>query len=305
MKTLVTYIFIAISFCAIGQTDKPITKSELLTADTNIVFKHFEDVQVFQYFDDDSLNGKITHSKKLDLNGNVIAEYYKDCMTDKANGYADLLEINEYNGKNQLLISTSYFETFQKGVVQKSFFYYNDSLLVRVESFELKKRLKPDVDKGISRQGGCNLMPEDYVKEPTWKVNRIELYQYDSLGREILSYSPIFQTSHNRSEYQYNEDGKLIVEKSFDESRLLYTINYQYKVNQTISNLQWDDKNWSGTKEIKTFDKYGNIIKESTIQSDAEWTDIYEYNVDNKLIRFSAYDSDGKISLTHIYKYKE
>ena len=206
---------------------------------------------------------------------------------------------------NKLIISTSYFETFQNGEVQKSFFYYNDSLLVRVESFDLKRRLKSDVDKGFGRPGGCIIMPEDYEKEPTWQVNQIVLYQYDSLGRLILRYSPIFQNSQNRFEYQYNEDGNLIVEKSLDESTPIYTINYQYKENQTISNLQWDNENWRGTIQIKTFDKFGNLIKKSTIKNDEEWIEIYEYNVENKLIRFSAYNSDGEIGLTHIYKYKE
>lgn len=304
MKTLTTYLLIAISFCAIGQTDMPITKSELLTSDTNIVFEHFEDIQIFQYFDNDSINGKITHSRKLDSQGNVIAEYYKDYKTDKGNGRTDVLTINEYNEKNQLIISTDYYESFQKGEVQKSFFYYNDSLLVRVESFELKKRLKPDVDKGFGRPGGCIIMPEDYEKEPTWKASRIVLYQYDSFGRKKLSYSPLFQSSHNRFEYQYDSDGNLIIEKSLDESRLLYIINYHYQLNQTISELQWDNKDWGGTKRIKTFDKHGNLIKESTIQNDKEWVDDYLYNIDNKLVRFIAYDSDGEISLTHIYRYK-
>lgn len=305
MKTLAIYLLIVISFCAFGQNDKPITKSELLTADTNIVFMHFENVQVFQYFDNDSINGKITHSRKLDSKGNVIAEYYKDYKTDKGNGSADVLTINEYNEKNQLIISTDYYETFQKGEVQKSFFYYDDTLLVRVESFELKRRLKSGLDKGISGKDGDIITEEDLEKYPTWKVSGIVICEYDSLGRKKLSYSPIYQSSHNRFEYQYDSDGSLIIEKSLDETRLLYTINYQYKLNQTISNLQWDNKDWGGTKSVKTFDNNGNLIKESTIQKNNEWVDVYKYNIEGKIIRFIAFDNDGKICLTHIYKYKK
>ncbi|MBI9033849.1 MAG: hypothetical protein JEZ03_05200 [Bacteroidales bacterium] len=305
MKILTTYVLLAISFSAIGQIDVPITESKMLTADSNIIFEHFQDVQVFQFFDSDSLNGKITHSEKLDSNGNVTATYFKDHKTDKGNGRSDVLILIEYNEKNQLVISTSYYETYQKDVVQKSFFYYNDSLLARVETFELKKRLKSDVDKGLGRPGGCIVLPEDFEKEQTWKPSRIVLYKYDSLGRKKLSYSPLFKSSHNRFEYQYDAEGNLILEKSLDESRLLYTINYQYKLNKTISNLQWDNKDWDGTKRVKTFDNNGNLIKESTIQNDKEWVDEYQYNIEDKLVRFTAYDSDGGINLTHIYKYNK
>jgi hypothetical protein len=287
------------------QSEKPITNDDLLVVDTNNVFEHFEDVQVFQYFGNDSLNGKITHSRKLDANGNVIAEYYKDYKTDKGNGRADILEINEYNGKNQLIISTSYFETFQRGEVTKSFYYYKDTLVVRVESFEFKRRMRSDVDKGLGSPGGCIVTSEDYEKERTWKVSRIVLYEYDSNGRKTLSYSPIFNSSYNRFKYQYDTDGNLTVEKSLDESRHLYTTNYQYQLNQTISDLQWDNKDWGGTKRIKTFDNNGNLVKESTIQKNKEWIDIYKYNIEGKLVRFIAYDNDGEINLTHIYVYKK
>ena len=304
MKIVTTYLLIAISFCAIGQSKKPITNAKLLVIDTNIVFKHFKDIQVFQYFDNDSLNGKITHSKKLDANGNVIAEYYKDYKTSKVNGRVDVLEINEYNEKNRLIISTSYYETFQRGEVKKSFYYYKDSLLVRTESFDFKRRIKSDVDKRNGQPGGCIVTSEDYEKERTWEINRIVLYEYNNNKKKTLSYSPIFKNYHNRYEYQYDTNGNLTVEKSLDESKLLYTINYQYQLNQTISDFQWDDEDGGGTKRIKIFDNNGNLIKESTIQEDKEWIDVYKYNIEGILVRFIAYDSDGEINLTHIYRYK-
>jgi hypothetical protein len=304
MKVIITYLFTAITICSFGQSKVPITKPELLTIDTNTVFNHFDDIQVFQYFDNDSLNGKITHSKKLDVNGNVIAEYYKDYKTDKGNGRADVMEINEYNGKNQLITSTTYYETFQKGEVQKMFYYYKDSHLIRRESFEFKRRMKTSVDKGLGRPGGCIVTSDDYEKEGTWEATHIVLYEYNNYGRKTKSYSPIFQGYHNRFEYTYDHNGSLIEEKSMDESRLIYTIKYKYSDNQTSSKLKWDKESWGGTTKIKTFDNNGNLIKESTIQKNKEWIDIYKYTIDNKLKRFVAYESNGEISLTHIYKYK-
>ena len=124
MKDITIAILLAIPIWTNGQSNEPITKSEQLIADTNIVFKHFDDVQVFQFYNNDSDNCKIAHSKKLDSNGNVIAEYFKDYKMNHNDAKTDILTIYEYNDKSQLLISTSYYETFQIGVVVKTFYYY-------------------------------------------------------------------------------------------------------------------------------------------------------------------------------------
>lgn len=305
MRIAITYLLSLISSLTFGLSNRPITDSKLLVIDTNVVFKHFEDVQVLQFFDNDSTNGEITLSKKIDANGNVLAEYYKGYKTDKGNGRADVLTIDEYDKENRLRVSTDYYGSFKINSVEKTFYYYEDSLLVRLESFELRKRIKADVDKGYGRPGGCIITAEDYEKDMTWELSRIFLHRYDKFGRKIVSYSPVFRGSHNRYEYEYSNDGKLWLEKSLDKSRLLYTEYYKYKDNQIISVLIWDKKDWSGTKRIKYFDKNGNIIKETTIQKDKEWVDKYEYDPDGRLIRFKAYDSEGKINLTHIYNYKK
>ena len=305
MKKIVTYLLLITYFLVFGQSKEPITQSELLKIDTTIKFEHFKYIQVFQFFDKDSLNGKITYSKKVDSNGNILAEYYKDHKTDKFNGYSDILTINEYNEKNQRTSSTTYYETYQKGMVEKTFFYYTDSLLTRAESFDYKKRLRPDVDKGINGSGGCEIEAEDFEETPTWRFKKLIINTYDSLGKKISSSSFFPKILDDKLEYKYDANGKLIEERMLDDDKLLYVKKYEYVGNQTISNLEWINQGWRGTKKIKTFDTTGKLIKESTIQKDKESIDIYQYNAEGNLIRFTAYDNNGQIILTHIYKYQQ
>ncbi len=305
-KTFFTYSLILLSILVFGQNQETITKKGQLVIDTTILFKHFDDLQVYQYFDNDSLNGKITHSEKYDSSGRVIAKYYKDYKTDKGDGLADVITINEYDDSEKLKVSTDYYETFRSGEVQKTFFYYEDSLLKTVESFEFKRRIKADVDKGLGRPGGCIVTSDDFEKERTWKLTRLVKYQYNFKGQKKKSYSLVSQSSHNGFEYEYDEEGRLIIEKSLDENELLYTTKYEYSDNQIISILTWNKNDWGSTKRIKTYDILNKkLLKEVVIQNENEWVDEYQYDENGQLIRFISYEKDGKIGLTHIYRYRK
>ena len=305
MKFVLLSIFSIIStFIYCQDTYHPKTDSTYLTIDSNITFNHFEDLQVFQYFYSDSLNGKITYSEKIDSIGNVLATYYKDYKTDKGNGKTNAITFNEYNEKQQLTTSTIYFESFRSGEVDKTFYYYKDSLLVLAETFVLRKKLKPEIHKGIEGHHSCIVLPDDYERHPTWSLRKAEIFKYDSLGRKTESYCPVFLYSHNRWEYQYDDQSKLIVSKSFDQSELLYTSKYRYEKCRIIEDLDW--VGWSDSKYIETYDEKNNLIKKSTISLDSgfEWVDKYYYNQNNQLIRFEAYDKYNKLQLTHVYFYK-
>ncbi len=289
---------------AFGQNQTTITQQQQLVIDSTIKFEHFLDLQVYQYFDNDSSKGTITHSEKYDDAGRIIAEYFKDYKTDKGNGRTDVLTINEYNEQGKLKARTDYYETFMAGEVQKTFYYYKDSLLITLESFEFKKRLKAGVDKGIGRSGGCIVTSEDYEKQRTWKLTRLVKYEYNSNGKKTKSYSIVSQGSHNGFEYEYNEEGQLVKEKSFDKDELLWTTEYQYVGLQEISELTWNINNWGTTKTIKTYSVKNQLLEEITIQKNNKFIDKYYYDEKQRLVRFESYDSDGKLALTHLYRYK-
>lgn len=291
-------------FCANAQSTIPITDSSRLVVDTPMVIEHFYDMQVFQFFDQDSLEGKITYSERWDERGNITGRLYQDYKTDKGNGVADVLSISEFNENNQIVCHNSYYYTFQKGTVVKRFYYYNDTLLVRIEAFELKRRVRKDLDKGYGRRDGCIITDKDLDKDPTWKLTNIKLYNYDSLGRSQSFESPVPNSSHNRYEYEYDEEGRKVAERSYDQNRLIHTTYFEYTGNQVISVLKWDKNKYGGTKRIKTYNEQGKLVSESTIQGYKEWTDKYYYDENGRLKRFVAYDAKGEISLTHIYSYK-
>lgn len=302
-QTLTLGLTFLISF-VFGQNQPTITQQSQLVTDSTIKFAHFPDLQVYQYFDNNSSKRAITHSEKYDDVGRIIAEYFKDYKTDKGNGRTDVLTINEYNELGKLKVSTDYYETFMAGEVQKTFYYYDDSLLTTVESFDFKKRLKANVDKGYGRPGGCIITSEDYEKERTWKLTRLVRYEYNIKGQKTKSYSIVSQGSHNGFEYEYNAEGKLVKEKSFDKDELLWTTEYKYSGLQEISELTWNKNNWGTTKKIKTYNDHHQLLEEVTIQNENKYVDKYIYDEKARLVKFESYDSHGKLGLTHIYRYK-
>lgn len=308
MKIVIAKILVLISLCVIGQDDKPITKPEMLVKHSNVSFEHFEDVQEFQVENNDSLSLKIIRSKKLNTSGNVIREYYHGFPN------VDVLTINEYNEKNQLVISTSYYknEQLKNGEVDKSFFYYEDTLLIREESFELKSRSDENIYYKAPRSG------EDFENRPTWKHQMTTLYRYNDDGKKteckigIVRSELLVESTESWTyyKYQYDDSGHMIKEQCMNESGLIFTIDYTYIDNRIISSLTKEDSYTDHPyifykTRTQTFDQHGNLILESTIKGNGEWKNVYEYDTDNKLVRFIIYDNHNKSFLTYIYKYKK
>jgi hypothetical protein len=303
--TCILALFLDTTF---GQEQKIITQKQQLVIDTEIQFKHFDDVQVYQYLKNMVFDKKITYSQKYDSSGRLIAEYFKDYKTDSGNGRGYILVINEYDDAGKLKITTNYYETFTPSVVQKIFFYYNDSLLATKESFEFTTRLKPDLNKGIGRQGGCIITPDDYEKDKTWKLTDLTKYEYDNKGKKIKAYSLVgrFPSDNDDYEYEYNKEGKLLKEKLLKHKEALWTTEYRYMQHQEISLLTWNINNWGTTKTIKKYgSKAQNLLEETTIQNGKKFVRKYYYDHKKRLVRYNSYDSDGKLDLTHVYKYKK
>ena len=203
--------------------------------------------------------------------------------------------------------STGYYQGYLGGEVIKSFYYYKETLLIRVESFEFKRRIRSDVDKGYGRPDGCNIYDEDYEKEGAWIVSKIELYKYDKKGRKISTYTPISEISQNRYKYDYDVHGNLITERCYVGIKLFSTITYQHQHNMIISLFHWDYKDRVGSTQMKTFDDHGKLIKDSRFNVGKEWQGIYKYNEEGNLARYTATYNyfEVRTHLTHIYRYKK
>ncbi|MBN2681168.1 MAG: hypothetical protein JXR58_01560 [Bacteroidales bacterium] len=144
-------------------------------------FKHFEDVQVFQYFDNDSLNAEVTHSIKLDENGNILAEYYSGYQKQQ-NSSGDMgYSIMDYYDNNKLKEKTTYFLKYD-GRIYKSLYYYNDSLLEREETFGFKGIARPISDIDSYRIKGYNIIKEANENAEKWELYEIRLFEYYNEG---------------------------------------------------------------------------------------------------------------------------
>ncbi len=294
-------------FCIAGQLcAQRMTPDSLLLCTADPDFSHFDDVQIFQFLGSDSAKGKITYSEKHDSLGRVVAYNYTGHKENSATGTSDVLGIKEYNKVGKLSVLTSYYnESSMKGEVTKTFYYYSDTILIAMERYSFEKRIRSDVDKGEGRPGGCIILPGDYEKERTWKLEQQVKYERNNVTN-TSSYSTVSNTSQNGWEYTYDEKGRMATKQSMDGNRIVYTEYFTYKGDTVFSDLVWNNSEWSGTKRAKVYSgKTKKIVAEFITQGDKTWIKRYWYDDKDRITRYQYYNVDGSINLTHTYRYKD
>lgn len=299
-------LFALLLVCSLQMNAQRLTPDSLLTCDTNPQFVHFNDVQIFQFLGKDSTKGKISYSEKHDSLGRIIACCYTGHKENSATAFSDVLDIREYGANGKIAILTSYYnEPDMRGEVNKTFYYYSDTTLIALERYSLKKRIKADVDKGNGRPGGCIILPEDYEKDPAWKLDQQTKYE-SSNGVQTASYSTASNTSQNGWEYTYDAQGRILTKQSLDGSRLIYTEYFRYSGDTVFSELVWANPDWSGTKKMKVYAANSKrLTAEFTTQSNKTWEKRYTYDAKGRLVKYQYLKPDGTPDLTHNYRYAD
>ena len=174
---------------------------------------------------------------------------------------------------------------------------YENGLLVR-ERFYLNGRgngmkVYTYDENGLVIQEKCTF---DEVPSAGWTTT----YEYDEEGRVILEravYDNDKPTDETRTEY--DEQGRILRQESSDSVDTYtygdngsYTILTEYKSEDTVARLE------------RILDERGNIIRERSYQNEELTHDyVFEYNENNQRITFSAYLTDGSMSLSNISTY--
>ena len=104
-------------------------------------------------------------------------------------------------------------------------FYNNKGLLIKNKFFRYEKKLKPTVDKGLGRPGGCIILPEDYEKNRVWQEGSTSVYQYNKEGKRIEYMALRDSTVLEKQRWSYYKSGKLREESSFDR----YSVTPKYR----------------------------------------------------------------------------
>ena len=279
---------------------------------------------IYQYEGADSNDIRISKIIKYGINNNLLSEEFKDFKTSLRDGTANVITYYDY--KDRLLVQkrTLYIDnttpTFNSQDSAKIIFSYNDQgLLEKREHYDLKKRLKPNVDKGFGRPGGCIIDENDYEERSSWDITGVIFFKYDSLGRQIEYYAPsIFWTNQNRYTWSYNTDNKITDYCSYEDQRMIWDKKFAYTDSSFQYTRTWYDydgtpehlkeKSWEYTPQIThvfKLDSRGRVIEEivKNEKGKFQYRSITEYNTSGFVSKEIRYDEKDKPEITHIYKY--
>lgn len=280
---------------------------------------------IYQYAGLDSSSKTISKVVKYDKDNRVLSEKYQGFKKSSYEGTSNVIDFYDY--KNELFVQkrTVYTDnstpSFRQLDSAKTIFYYdNQNNLIKRQHYDLKRRIKPNVDKGLGRPGGCIIVEEDYEKESSWDIKSEILFRYDSLNRKIEYYAPeIHWGSQNRYTWSYYDNGKINEYRSYDHDRLIWIEKFSYTDTSYQFIRTWYDyegnpkhlkeKSWEHTPQItliSKLDNQGRVIEETKVNEKGDFlgSTKTEYNQIGLVIKKVKYNKDKQPDMTHIYDYK-
>ena len=268
-------------------------------------YEVYDQCSTFTHFAKDLSHPVLTRIVGYDEKGREKEVVYKNHY----DSYVDATEVNVYgdNGK----IKESYYRLDEKsydGELRKMYFYYdkNDSL-VKTVSFDFKKRIRADVDKGLGRPGGCIVTPEDYEKTKSWALANIWEHTYDEKGRKAAMREVLANGSQSSYQYKYDNEGRLLEEVKMDGGQLTCVENYIYGKNSRTFIRTWGERFSDHTVDTFKFslDKHGNDIEEWIVEQGGRKFNREKrfYDTDNRLTRRESYLDKDTLHSAYVYTY--
>lgn len=271
---------------------------------------------VYQYIQKDSLNKNIAKKIEYYSNGKIAKDKYTGYKTSTYISNSDATYLYDY--KDGLKIQKRMIK--DNKVLSKTILHYNKkSQLIKEVRYNLERRMRSDVYKGITSPDGCIVTDEDYEKKPSWKIESIIHYQYDSSGRKTEYYAPsVHWSSQNRYTWTYNNYGKILEYRSYEHDRLIWVQKYSYSDTNYQYTLTWYDREGQ-PKHLKEkkheytpqkthyfkLDKNGSVIEESVTTEKNEILNrtTTQYNEDGLIAKVVRYNKENNPEVTHLYEY--
>lgn len=263
--------------------------------------------KIYQYFENDSLNGKISKIVKFNSKNQKTYEETNDYNFSKLTSISDYNATYFYKGFLLDKIETTYPNSVSRFL--EKFKYNHKNKLICSISKSYEKRLKKN------RKNDSDLISEeDYETKPSWKIDSKTNYKYDENGNLIETSIPTkFNKSQNVYRYTYYDENPIKI-SSYENERLIWDEFRQY-INKTDYNFIriWLDGDFNIIDTCKNFGKVSfkfdsrNRIEEI---SEPDITGIpgnvttkFFYNSNGLIKKIEKYNTKNEIELTNVYIY--
>ncbi len=317
MRLSIIFLFLILLGCQTNQQavenadsnyELPTEKGISISYETNDV------CSTYYFFATDTLNPIIARVLSNDQAGRE-----KEVIYTSFESYVPATSLIFYDSLGKK--SIEYYRIDEKDLRQtltKTLYHYNEKAqLIQSVSFDFKRRIKKDVDKGLGRPGGCIITEDDYEKQKSWALVSIWNYKYNNLGQLIEKIAPILNSTQDHYLYSYDSSGRLKEERSLEGNRLIWIENYTYSQNGYEFTRIWFEEDGTRGKEwnelltpIDTFryktDKFNNVTEELVIEEGGRQVskDYKFYDIQNRLRRHEIYNDTAKLIGYYVYDYK-
>lgn len=238
-------------------------------------------VKIFQYEGTDSLHKELALTRRFNAQGKLVAQLCHRRYEEDYTGYEEA-DARYWVYQDTLLVRT-YGILSNNDSVDNYFTYNTDGRCTSAEYFRYARRLKPGVDKGLGRPGGCIVLPEDYEPNRVWRQVFATTSQYDKHGRRTDQTEWRDSVVTQREHWTYDRQGRPTVYTQTRGDAALDTERYWwYNWRGKLAQLQ--ESYWRGSYNTTTF---------------------YEYDWRGRLSEEHAYaDKDSSIVAENYYTYR-
>ncbi|MDQ2772297.1 MAG: hypothetical protein M3Y54_17565 [Bacteroidota bacterium] len=294
-------------------------------------------VKIFQYEGTDSLKKILAVTQVFNSKDQLVFEEYHQDYEETSEGTTYRFGVGS---RHMTYRDTSVIKTvgIMRGDSVKSFAFYNDQgLLIKARFFRYEKKLKPNVDKGLGRPGGCVILPKDYEERRVWQEGSTSIYQYNSKGKRIRYMLLRDSTVLEKQQCSYYKSGELRENSSFNNDdatpsyRTLYFYDWRGRLSKQVSytdkevsatnyysypkNAVYIDGNYlaypraesiSKYRNLKKMDSKGRLVEEVGYvgQCPLETRKLLRYRSDGKLAQTILFTCRDSSRLVHDYVYQ-
>lgn len=260
---------------------------------SNISLSQEIDYKIYQFKENDSINGHISKIVKFNEQGLVIYKEYIDFLETGVKGKVDHRVVFFY--KNNLL--TEELRT-----------YGGSDYKFKIEyKYNSNRQLVKEIHKSYLQK----------QKKWSWVVVSKTEHKYNTKGQKTETH---IDKKHNDSEantilYYYNNDDLLIKKtRLYNDGNLLEEFiihyeqgNYDYMILSSKYGYNFENSCRSIGRFRTLYDKHENVIETSHPDETGIRADVknrFYYDKNNRKVKYERINTKGELEITHIYIYE-